>query len=91
MVEGLDLAGCIVTADALNTQEKVCFSSNPKNGRLLSCGETEPQSLFYDIQLSFMDRTELVPWRSKKLNSDMEESRQERFRCFPEVVCLQPY
>ena len=50
MVEGLDLAGCIVTTDALNTQEKVRFSFNPKKGRLLPCGETEPQIVVYDIQ-----------------------------------------
>ena len=91
MVEGLDLAGCIVTADALNTQEKFASALIQKKADYCLAVKQNHKSLFYDIQLRFVDRTETRTLEIEKLNSDMEELRQERFLCFREVVCLQPY
>lgn len=58
MVEGLDLAGCIVTADALNTQEKFASALIQRKADYCLAVKQNHKSLFYDIQLSFADRTE---------------------------------
>ncbi len=58
MVEGLDLAGCIVTADALNTQEKFASALIQRKADYCLAVKQNHKSLFYDIQLSFVDRTE---------------------------------
>jgi predicted transposase YbfD/YdcC len=58
MVEGLDFAGCIVTADALNTQEKFASALTQRKAEYCLAVKQNHRSLFYDIQLSFMDRTE---------------------------------
>lgn len=58
MVEGLDLAGCIVTTDALNTQEKFASALIQRKADYCLAVKQNHKSLFYDIQLSFVDRTE---------------------------------
>lgn len=58
MVEGLDLAGCVVTADALNTQEKFASALIQRKADYYLAVKQNHKTLFYDIQLSFADRTE---------------------------------
>lgn len=57
MVEGLDLAGCMVTADALNTQEKFASALIQAKADYCLAVKQNHKSLFYDIQLSFAERT----------------------------------
>ena len=51
MVEGLDLAGCIVTADALNTQKKFASALIQRKADYCLPVKQNHKSLFYDIQL----------------------------------------
>ena len=67
MVEGLDLAGCIVTTDALNTQEKFASALIQRKADYCLAVKQNHKSLFYDIQLSFVDRTETRTLKIEKV------------------------
>lgn len=67
MVEGLDLAGCIVTADALNTQEKFASALIQRKADYCLAVKQNHKSLFYDMQLSFVDRTETRTLETEKV------------------------
>lgn len=58
MVEGLDLRGSIVTADALHTQEKFAAKLIEQGADYCLAVKQNQKTLYYDIQLCFVDRLE---------------------------------
>ena len=56
MVEGLDLRGSIVTADALHTQEKFAAKLIEQGADYCLAVKQNQETLYYDIQLCFVDR-----------------------------------
>ena len=58
MVEGLDLRGSIVTADALHTQEKFAAKLIEQGADYSLAVKQNQKTLYYDIQLCFVDRLE---------------------------------
>ena len=58
MVEGLDLAGTVVTADALNTQERFARTLIERKADYCLAVKENHKKLYLDIQLAFLDRQE---------------------------------
>ena len=58
MVEGLDLRGSIVTADALNTQEKFATKLIEQGADYCLAVKQNQKTLYYDIRLCFVERLE---------------------------------
>lgn len=66
MVEGLDLHGCVVTADALNTQTKFANALIKKGADYCLAVKENHKELYLDLQLAFLDVTET---RTKKVQN----------------------
>lgn len=58
MVEGLDLAGTVVTADALNTQERFARTLIECKADYCLAVKENHKKLYLDTQLAFLDRQE---------------------------------
>ena len=67
MVEGLDLRGSIVTADALHTQEKFAAKLIEQGADYCLAVKQNQETLYYDIQLCFVDRLDTRTLKIEKI------------------------
>mgnify|MGYP001179367184 CR=1 FL=1 len=77
MVEGLDLSGCVVTADAMNTQRSFAKSLVEAGADYCLAVKENQKSLWFDIRMAFLDVTETRA-RSWTGDTALEHGRLER-------------
>ena len=83
MVEGLDLRGSIVTADALHTQEKFAAKLIEQGADYCLAVKQNQETLYYDIQLCFVDRLDTRTLEIEKIELGHSRIETRRISVLP--------